>query len=1064
MAQGVRSRSFGRVAAWRLVGVFSVSSALAAALFATEPSPLRAGTSPPAQTAPAPNRERVILLEPGNPIERELTGGQVHSYQVTLSQGEYVRVLVEQRGIDVTVKSFGMDGKLIAESDSENRLKGVERAELTAEAAGSYRFDVESKYKMLPAGRYEIRLEELRVATEKDRLLQEARELYTQAFYAIISGKYDEAQFMAEKALGIREKEIGPDHPDIAYTLTLIANIAYYKGDLVRAERLYHRAIAMLEKTLGADHPQVATRLNNLASVYQAKSDLAQSELLHQRALEIREQSLPPDHPDIAQSLNNLANVYSTRGDLQSAEALYLRALAINEKILGPDHLNLSYPLLNLGSVYLDKKDYDKAEPLFQRALAIREQKLGHDHPAVALVLYALSDVFLGRGDYVKAEELEQRALQIRENKLGPDHADVARSLAGLGNIYFAQRDYQKAEPLYRRALAVEDIALGRDHPDTLHTANKLARLYMATGDFAHAVAFQTRAIAGTEHNIDLNLAIGSERQKSAYLASLPEQLNRAISLHVRFAVDDPGARDLAVTTILQRKGRVLDAMSGSFAALRSRMDAQHQALLRQFNDATTQLAKLVLYGPQRMTPAEHQNQIRILEAERENLEIEISRRSAGFYQHSQPIKLASIQSAVGDNGALIELVVYRSFDPQADDAKSYGEPRYIAYVVRNHGEVRWKDLGTAKEIDGALDALRQALRDPQRKDVQQLARAVDEKVMQPVRALLGDATRLLISPDGELNLIPFEALVDEQGRYLVERYSVNYLTSGRDLLRLQVARSSKSGPLVIANPLFGEPTPVVTASADKSKLRPGTSTNLRRSMTGGDNLSTVYFAPLAGTAQEAQSIQSLFPEARVLTGQQATVDNLKQADAPRILHIATHGFFLEDSTRNAAPDANKTGAHGTPAVQANVRIENPLLRSGLALAGANLKKNGHNTGILTALEASTLDLWGTKLVTLSACDTGMGEVKNGEGVYGLRRSFFLAGAESLVMSLWPVSDHVTREMMTAYYTGLKRGLGRGEALRQAELAMLKRKDRQHPFYWASFIQSGEWANLNGQR
>jgi CHAT domain-containing protein len=170
------------------------------------------------------------------------------------------------------------------------------------------------------------------------------------------------------------------------------------------------------------------------------------------------------------------------------------------------------------------------------------------------------------------------------------------------------------------------------------------------------------------------------------------------------------------------------------------------------------------------------------------------------------------------------------------------------------------------------------------------------------------------------------------------------------------------------------------------------------------------------------------------------------------VLHIATHGFFIND---------------------AQGRIVNPLLRSGLALTGANLKpaqgRDGDGSaareGILTALEAANLDLWGTKLVTLSACDTGIGEIKNGEGVYGLRRAFFLAGAETLVMSLWPVSDYVTRELMNDYYAGLKQGLGRGDALRQAKLAMLSRRgSRQHPFYWASFIQAGEWAPLDGRR
>jgi CHAT domain-containing protein len=183
-----------------------------------------------------------------------------------------------------------------------------------------------------------------------------------------------------------------------------------------------------------------------------------------------------------------------------------------------------------------------------------------------------------------------------------------------------------------------------------------------------------------------------------------------------------------------------------------------------------------------------------------------------------------------------------------------------------------------------------------------------------------------------------------------------------------------------------------------------------------------------------------------VLAREQARKSALTDVKAPRMLHIATHGFFVQDAKH---------------------KIGNPLLRSGLALTGANLRSANaaeREDGILTALEASNLNLWGTKLVTLSACDTGVGEVRNGEGVYGLRRAFFLAGAETLVMSLWPVSDYVTREMMSAYYSGLRKGLGRGEALRQAQLAMLTRRNRQHPFYWASFIQAGEWANLDGRR
>ncbi len=479
----------------------------------------------------------------------------------------------------------------------------------------------------------------------------------------------------------------------------------------------------------------------------------------------------------------------------------------------------------------------------------------------------------------------------------------------------------------------------------------------------------------------------------------------------------------------------------------------------------TSRLATLVLNGPQKTSLAEHQERIKTLTGQREELEDQVNRQSAGYYQRADAVTLAAVRSAIPEDAALIEFAIYRPYDPKTsvESTRSYGDPRYVVYVITARGDVRWSDLGSAEEIDRAANAFRQALRDPGRHDAGQVARAVDEKVMRPVRALAGDARHLLLSPDGQLDLIPFEALVDEHGDYLVSRYLVTYLTTGRDLERMRVPRSSVSGPLVVANPFFGEPTVTRIAGANHTKGYDATDVMARRSITTGEDLSSVYFAPLAGTAREARTIQSLFPDADVLTGPQANKAALKRVNAPRILHIATHGFFLQDKAGEAAK-APASSSAATRAVAATVKTANPLLRSGLALAGANLNKGGDDDGILTALEASNLNLWGTRLVTLSACDTGVGEVRNGEGVYGLRRAFFLAGAETLVMSLWPVSDHVTREMMTTYYTGLKRGLGRGEALRQSQLAMLKHKGREHPFYWASFIQSGEWANLDGQR
>jgi CHAT domain-containing protein len=426
---------------------------------------------------------------------------------------------------------------------------------------------------------------------------------------------------------------------------------------------------------------------------------------------------------------------------------------------------------------------------------------------------------------------------------------------------------------------------------------------------------------------------------------------------------------------------------------------------------------------------------------------------------------LEAVQQALPPDSALLEIVSYRPFDPKANKKEErFSAPQYVAYVLRKEGTPHSVELGDAVTIDADVAKLRDALSNPKSLDFSQLARAVDERVMRPVRAFLGDATRLLVSPDGELNLIPLEALVDErdQGHYLIERYSFTYLSSGRDLLRMQATNKNAnealavSSPIVVANPSFGEPAPEKIASvAPPQAMR----SRRLRSVTSARSLSEVYFAPLSGTAGEASTIKKFFPEASLLTEERATESALKLVAAPRLLHIATHGFFLSQSP--------VLGAKSTPSVTTPGRTyvdaaENPLLRSGLALAEANRRSDTGDDGILTALEASGLNLWGTKLVVLSACDTGLGEIRNGEGVYGLRRAFVLAGAESLVMSLWPVSDYPTKKLMTEYYRQLKLGLGRGAALRQAQLNMVK--DKLHPFYWANFIQSGEWANLDGKR
>jgi len=279
---------------------------------------------------------------------------------------------------------------------------------------------------------------------------------------------------------------------------------------------------------------------------------------------------------------------------------------------------------------------------------------------------------------------------------------------------------------------------------------------------------------------------------------------------------------------------------------------------------------------------------------------------------------------------------------------------------------------------------------------------------------------------------------------------------------------------LVFANPDFGAKTAASAtrgvktgqAKAVANEPAPAAAEN-QAAATDAIDFSQVEFEPLPGTEQEARALKTILPDATILARGGASKAALKQINAPKILHIATHGFFLEDMVTSPPTDARGLfirRAPGESAAPQMNRVENSLLRSGLAMAGANLRNGGEEVGVLTALEVSGLNLWGTKLVVLSACDTGVGEIKNGQGVYGMRRALVLAGSETQVMSLWPVSDTGTRDLMIEYYKALQAGQGRSEALRQVQLRMLAGKEHHHPYFWASFIQSGEWANLDGKR
>jgi CHAT domain-containing protein/DNA-binding XRE family transcriptional regulator len=810
----------------------------------------------------------------------------------------------------------------------------------------------------------------------------------------------------------------------------------YQQGKYNEAISLAEKALAIIKQQLGENHPYTALSLNNLAELYFSQGRYAEAEPLYLQALAIYKQQLGENHPYTAQSLNNLAELYRNQGRYADAEPLYLQALAIYKQQLGENHPFTAISINNLASLYQSQGRYAEAEPLYKEALAIHKQKLGENHPDTVQSLNNLAALYFSQGRYAEAEPLYKEALAIRKQQLGKNHPDTAQSLNNLAELYRNQGRYAEGEPLYKEALAIHKQKLGQNHPDTATILNNLALRYYSQGNTSQAIEYLAQGLKIEEYNLSENLNIGDEKQKQDYMATISGTTNGIISLNLQSAPDNPQATQLALKTILERKGRILDVSTNSLQILRQRTDdPESQQLLTQFIEIRTQISNLTFKKkPEDIKDKDHQiyrQQLDELNSKAKEIEDKIGRRSAEFRQLSQPITLEAIQKLIPANSALVEIVSYRPFNPKATkDSEKFGNSRYAVYILFPDGEIKAKDLGEAKPIDDDLILFRNNLIGKQTsiKTVKKSARELDAKLMQPIRQLLGDTKTILLSPDASLNLIPFEALVDENNQYLVENYQITYLTSGRDLLRLKDKFPSEQPPLILADPIYNQEGQQVT-------LNP----NATRSI----DISSKPFPRLLGTEEEAKAIKTILPQAIVLTQSQATENALKQTKKPEILHIATHGFFLEST-----PQTNNN-----PTEQ---NIDNPLLRSGLVLAGVKLSQSAGDDGVLTALETTNLNLVGTKLVVLSACETAKGDITTGEGVYGLRRALVLAGSESQLFSLWKVSDDATKDLMIAYYTRLLKGEGRSEALRQIQLEMLKSENQNHPFYWAGFIPSGD--------
>jgi CHAT domain-containing protein/tetratricopeptide (TPR) repeat protein len=928
-------------------------------------------------------------------------------------------------------------------------------------------------------------------------------------------GRYQQALPVAQHICDLTHRVAEAQHPDFAASLTILAGCCRAMGNHVAALPLYRQALEITRAALGEDHPDFARSLINLAGLYQDRGDFAAAEPLYRQALEVTRAALGEDHPDFARSLNDLALLYQEMGE------------------------------------------HAAALPLARQALEIARAAFGEDHPDFARNLNNLAALYRAMGDYAAALPLLRQALEVKRAALGEAHPDFATGLDNLATLYRDIGEHAAALPLCRQALEVHRAAMGKDHPHFARNLNNLALLYVSLDRSSEALPLMEQAAAVEDRMIGQISSIGSDRQRMAFLADAHGNREVFHSLAWRHLASSPAAVTAALSLLLRRKAVAAESLAAQHQALLGDKYPDLRDRFREWADLRMQITRKTLAGPGPEGPGAHQERLNQWQDQQERVEADLARQipEMNLEQKLRAADGRTIARALPAGAALVEFVRFLPFDFKAVSARGeqhWQPPRYLAFVLPagDADRVRLIDLGDAELIDRLLADFRAGVTgEAEVRDLAKVSRppaadagaspgeSLRATVFDPLADALGACRRLFLAPDGDLTRLPFEALPLADGRHLLDTYRISYVSVGRDLLRFS-ARSNRlpAKSLVASDPDFDlgvKPDLAGTARGDADVPAPRKGLWGRlfgRGRTGPDRQSAsqaavpspaaptcgrlsrdldrsqCHFTRLPGTRAEGDHVARRLGVSPLLHGA-ALEGRLKACRSPHILHLATHGFFLPDQQR----DLNQLGRNlelmgigETPSLGrlSGPGMENPMLRSGLALAGANTFLRGASPppeaedGLLTAEDVAGLDLLDTELVVLSACETGLGAVHVGEGVLGLRRAFIVAGAKTLVMSLWKVSDLATAFLMDRFYDNLlTRGLDRDLALSEAQratrdvtvgrlreqwlspeaveqfaagdagarhhLEQLARQPDEHrpfasPFYWGAFICQGD--------
>jgi CHAT domain-containing protein/Flp pilus assembly protein TadD len=900
------------------------------------------------------------------------------------------------------------------------------------------------------------------------------------AFYKA-TADYTKAEPLYREAMEIRRKTLGEKSLDFARSLNNLAALYYAMGNYFEAEPLFRSSMEIKGGILGKNHLEYATSLNNLAVTCRTMGDFSSAEPLFREALEVCQKAVGEQHAEYANCLSNLGLLYESMGDTAKAEPLYRQSLGIRKTVLGSRHPDYAISLNNLAQICNLTGNSEEAEPLFLEALAINKETLGEKHPDYAISINNLAQLYNVKGDLAKAEALFRQALEIKRASLGESHPAYATGLNNLAMLYETQGDGQRAESLYRQALDIYRASLGDMHPQFAMELENLARIAETRGQYAVAEPLVLQSVVITRKNVELAATVQSERQQFSMIKDNRSSLN----LYVSLAVLAKSNSNEVYQEVLLAKGSVWRRQQ-KIRAIQG--DPQLISLFSDLQSVATQRAQEMLADPDPSHLIAWRQRIDQLAKRQEELELNLSMRSEAYGVAQEAVKVDELRVSLPVGHALVDFWEYSQLIPPPEGQRTPAqfERQIAAFILRpDDPHVTLISLGAVEPLREAIEHWRRSY--GQSNESAQAAKLLRERLWAPVEERLAGVSVVLVSPDGVLGRFPLLALPGEKpGSYLLEERSIAIVPVPQAIVHLLNNKATDhpevaGNLLVLGDVNYDDSKTTVEPSVPKKKF--------------GRDLAAVRgsdwkgFSPLDATRGELATIDKLYRDSYGVAGitllekSDATEARFRE-EAPRhkYLHIATHGFFAPESLRSALSEAtNQRSGSGVPA--GGFVGYPPGLLSGLAMAGAN-QPVGRNQddGILTAMEVEHLDLRGVQLVVLSACETGLGEVAGGEGLLGMQRAFQVAGAETVVASLWKVPDDATRSLMERFYKNLlgtkaKKGMPTLEALREAQLWMLKEGQvrglvridangqpqapaegtRTSPFYWAAFVVSGDW-------